>query len=99
MILRSGFAYIDARDGAQSIRRSLDSTATGHHVYNIANADSAFVAPTAELVKKVFPNIPYHPVDKNPRHSLISIEKARKELGYEPEFNWQDEAKRQANKS
>lgn len=96
-MFRSGFAYIDARDGAQAVRRSLDSKSTGHQVYNVANADSTFVAPTAELVKKVFPNIPYHPVDKNPRHSLISIEKIRKDLGFEPEYNWQDEAKKQAN--
>ena len=32
------FGYIDARDGAQAIRKGLEAKYTGHHQYLIANS-------------------------------------------------------------
>ncbi|ORX37740.1 hypothetical protein BD324DRAFT_578376 [Kockovaella imperatae] len=87
----NGFGYIDPRDCAQAFRLSLEKPLKGTHVFNIANADSTYTAPTADLVKKVFPTVQYTAETDNPRESLISIKKAREVLGYEPKYDWQSE--------
>ncbi|RSH93306.1 hypothetical protein EHS25_007660 [Saitozyma podzolica] len=96
----NGFCYIDPRDCAQGFRLALEKPLKGTHVFNIANADTAFTAPTAELVKRVFPNIPYKPDTSDPREGLISIKKARDVLGFDPKYDWQSEVKKlQAGKA
>lgn len=90
----SGFCYIDPRDCAQAFRLAIESSLTGAHVFNIANADTTHVRPTAELVEMIFPGIPYKPDTDDPREGLISIKKAREVLGYAPKYNWQSEVKR-----
>lgn len=87
----SGFCYIDARDCAQAFRLSIESQLKGAHVFHIANADTAFKEKTSELVKKIFPDIPYTPDTDNPREGLISIKKAREMLGFNPVHEWQDQ--------
>ncbi|KAH9920775.1 uncharacterized protein B0H18DRAFT_956908 [Fomitopsis serialis] len=81
------FGYIDARDGAQAIRKGLESKATGHHQYLIANSNTTMRKPNSEIVPLCFPGVPYTPT-KGSNDTLLSIEKARKELGYEPQHNW-----------
>lgn len=49
--------------------------------------------PTADLVKACFPDTPYTPT-KGKNDTLLSNEKAKKELGFEPKYNWEEEAKR-----
>ncbi|OCF41260.1 hypothetical protein I317_04918 [Kwoniella heveanensis CBS 569] len=88
----NGFCYIDARDCAQAFRLAIESDLTGPHVFNIANADTAFRVPTAELMAKVFPNTKWEPETDNPREGGISIKKAREMLGYDPKYDWQTEA-------
>ena len=96
----SGFCYIDPRDCAQAFRLALERPLTGKHVFNIANGDIAFTKPTADLVKLVFPNIPFNPETNDPREGLISIKKAREVLGYNPTHDWQSEVKKlQAHKA
>ena len=81
------WAYIDARDGAQAVRRALEAEITGAEVFVIANADTVMSRPNAELVAEVFPAAPLADgVGAN--DTLLSIEKARRILGYEPEHNW-----------
>ena len=92
--MHSGFCYIDPRDCAQGFRLALESSLTGTHVFNIANADSTHTMPTAELAKKVFPNVQYTPATDNPREGLIDIRKARKMLGFDPKYDWQSEVKK-----
>ncbi|WVF68277.1 hypothetical protein IAT40_003042 [Kwoniella sp. CBS 6097] len=90
----NGFCYIDARDCAQAFRLAVESDLTGAHVFNIANADTAFRVPTAELMAKVFPDTKWEPETDNPREGGISIKKAREMLGYDPKYDWQTEAKK-----
>jgi len=63
-------------------------------VFNIANADTTHVKPTADLVRLIFPDIPYTPDTSDPREGLISIKKAREVLGYDPKYDWQSEVKK-----
>ncbi|PCH41802.1 NAD(P)-binding protein [Wolfiporia cocos MD-104 SS10] len=81
------FGYIDARDGGQAIRKSLEYKATGHHQFLIANNNTTMRAPNAELVAACFPGIPYTPT-KGRNDTLLSIEKAKRVLGFAPKYDW-----------
>jgi len=81
------WGYIDARDGAQAIRKSLEYVTIGHHQFVIANNNTVMRAPNDELVAKEFPGVPYTPTP-GPNDTLLSIAKAKRELGFEPQFDW-----------
>jgi nucleoside-diphosphate-sugar epimerase len=84
------WAYIDARDGAQAVRRALELDATGMELFVIANADSVMSRPTAELAAATFPGVEVRK-ELGRNESLLSIDKARRVLGYEPVHGWRDE--------
>jgi nucleoside-diphosphate-sugar epimerase len=45
--------------------------------------------PNEDLIRAVFPDVPLkRPVGAN--ETLLSIEKARRVLGYEPRYSWRD---------
>jgi nucleoside-diphosphate-sugar epimerase len=83
------WGYIDARDGGQSVSKALAVDKKGHHAYLIAAPDTCMKMGNEELIKACFPGVKYN---KTPRQndSLLSIEKAKKELGFEPKYTWQD---------
>lgn len=83
------WGYIDARDGAQAVRRALDHPGRGMEVFVIANADTVMSRPSAELVAEVFPGVEVRG-ELGEHDTLLSIEKARRVLGYEPEHSWRD---------
>ncbi len=84
------WGYIDGRDGAQAVRRALEVDLPGFEAFVIANADTVMTRPSAELMAEVFPGVPLsRPVQGT--ETLLGIDKARRLLGYEPEFSWSDE--------
>ena len=83
------WSYIDARDGAQAVRRALEAEITGTEVFIIANADTVMSRPNEELLDEVFPGVPRKRAF-GPHETLLSIEKARHLLGYAPQFSWRD---------
>ncbi len=81
------WSYIDARDGAQAVRRALEHDAPGMDVFIVANADTVMSRPNEELVRTVFPGVPIRrPLGEH--DTLLSIEKARRVLGYAPQHGW-----------
>jgi len=84
------WGYIDARDGAQAVRRALGHGQPGMDVFIIANADTVMCRPNTELVAAVFPGVEVRG-DLGEHDTLLSIDKARAVLGYEPEHSWRDE--------
>ena len=46
------WSYIDARDGAQAVRKALEATFTGFEAFIIANADTVMSRPNAELLPR-----------------------------------------------
>ena len=87
------WTYIDARDGAQAVDLALKSTLTGAHVFGIANADSVMSRSNDALLDEVFPGTRRkRPITAN--ESLISIDKARKVLGYEPKYPWREQVEK-----
>ncbi|SOD74883.1 nucleoside-diphosphate-sugar epimerase [Jatrophihabitans sp. GAS493] len=81
------WGYIDARDGAQAIRRALEYERPGAEVFIIANADTVMSRSNASLVAEVFPDVEIRG-DLGEHDTLLSIEKARRVLGYQPQHSW-----------
>jgi nucleoside-diphosphate-sugar epimerase len=84
------WGYIDARDGAQACRLALEHEGTGRDVFIIANADTVMSTPSADLAAAVFPDVELRGEVTGTR-TLLSIDKARRVLGYEPQHSWRDE--------
>ncbi|MDC7122604.1 NAD(P)-dependent oxidoreductase [Cellulomonas fimi] len=81
------WGYIDARDGAQAVRLALESDLTGFEAFIIAAPDTVLDTPSAELLAAEFPDVELRrPVEG--RETLLSIDKARRLLGYEPTHTW-----------
>ena len=69
------------------MRRALEADLTGSEVFIIANADTVMSRPNAELMAEVFPGVPLAD-GVGPNETLLSIDKARRVLGYEPQHSW-----------
>jgi nucleoside-diphosphate-sugar epimerase len=83
------WSYIDARDGALAIRLGLEREGTGKEVFVIASPDTVMSTPTSELVKTHYPDLELRrPVEGH--ETLLSIDKARRVLGYDPRHSWRD---------
>jgi nucleoside-diphosphate-sugar epimerase len=87
------WGYIDARDGAQAVRRSLELEATGLEVFVIANADTVMSRSSAALAAEVYPGVEVRR-ELGEHETLLGIDKARRILGYAPEHSWRDHASR-----
>ena len=83
------WGYIDARDGAQAVRKALAYQSPGVEVFVIANADTVMSRSSASLAAEVFPGVPVKK-ELGEHETLLSIDKARRVLGYEPEHSWRD---------
>ena len=83
------WGYIDARDGAQAVQRALEVAAPGFDRFIIAAADTVMSRPNAELIAEVFPGVPVTR-EVGEHETLLSIDKARRVLGFEPQHSWRD---------
>ena len=83
------WGYIDARDGAQAVRLALESDLTGTEIFIIANADTVTSRRNAALVKDFYPDVEVRG-DLGEHQTLLSIEKARRLLGYQPAYGWRN---------
>jgi hypothetical protein len=54
---------------------------------NSRNAQTVMSRPNAELIEGCFPGVPIQK-ELGPNETLLSIEKARRVLGYEPLHSW-----------
>ena len=81
------WGYIDARDAAQAVLLSLVRSKPGFDRFVIANADTVLDVPTASLIAQYYPSLEVRR-ELGEFETLLSIEKARSELGYEPQFGW-----------
>lgn len=84
------WGYIDRRDGAHAVERALLTERSTYETYIIAAADTVMRRDSVELLAEQFPGVELaRPVTG--RETLLSIEKARAELGYAPQHSWLDE--------
>lgn len=85
------WGYIDARDGAQAVQRALENAPVGFDAFIIAAADTVMTRPNSELVAEVFPGVETRG-ELGENTTLLSIDKARRLLGYEPQYSWRSGA-------
>ncbi len=81
------WSYVDARDVAQSVRLSLECGNADADVFIIAAADSIMTQSNRELIDAVFPGVPIS-AELGNHETMISIDKARRVLGYQPAHSW-----------
>ena len=83
------WGYVDARDVATAARLALEAPVDGSEIAIVAAADTVMTRPSADLMAEVFPTVPLRrPVAG--RDTLLSIDHARRLLGYEPAHRWED---------
>ncbi len=85
------WGYIDARDAGDSCRLGLEAPITGSENFIIAAADTCMRLSNAELLAAEFPDCELRP-GVGDHDTLLSIDKARRVLGFAPQFSWRDPA-------
>jgi nucleoside-diphosphate-sugar epimerase len=84
------WGYVDARDVAQSCRLAMSADIDGAEAFIIAAANTVSDIPNRELMKTCYRDVPLRE-DVGDHDTLLSIDKARRMLGYEPQYTWRDQ--------
>ena len=83
------WGYVDESHVAESVRCALEADITGADSFVIAAADTVMKQPSRELMAAAFPDVPLdESVQGN--DTLLDITKARRVLGYDPQFSWRE---------
>ena len=83
------WGYIDERDAAAACRLALTAYVGSSSSFIIAAADTVMPTPSADLMGAVFPDVELRPgISGN--STLLSIDRARRVLGFQPEHSWRD---------
>lgn len=83
------WSWVDRRDVAQACRLGLEADVAGADTFTIAAADTLMKTPSRELMASSFPGVPVDP-KLGQFDTLLSIEKARRVLGYAPRHTWRE---------
>jgi nucleoside-diphosphate-sugar epimerase len=83
------WGYVDESHVAEAVRRALDADLAGADHFIVAAADTVMKRPSRELMAEVFPDVPLAEGVEG-TDTLLSIEKARRVLGYDPKFSWRE---------
>lgn len=83
------WSYVDGRDVAAAVRQGLDADLQGAEIVILAAADTVMRRESADLMAEVFPTVELRGEDLG-RQSLLSSERARRLMGYEPAHGWLD---------
>jgi nucleoside-diphosphate-sugar epimerase len=84
------WSYIDIRDAAAACRLAVEAPAHGAASFIIASPDTVMTRPTAELLREIFPDVPVKR-EVGELESLLSSDRARKALGFDPRHSWRDQ--------
>jgi nucleoside-diphosphate-sugar epimerase len=83
------WGYVDARDVAQACWLGLEKPVTASVNLIIAASDTVMNRPSSELMREVFPGVPVK-ANLGKFETLLSIDRAREVLGYEPKYSWRN---------
>ncbi|MHB9841488.1 NAD-dependent epimerase/dehydratase family protein [Paraburkholderia terrae] len=89
---RIAWSYIDGRDLAEAARLGIEKDGLGFEVINIAADDVSSDLPTAELLKRFYPEVPVKK-QLGEFETLLSNEKLKRLLGWKQKYYWRDQAK------
>jgi nucleoside-diphosphate-sugar epimerase len=87
---RNLWGYVDARDVGQVCRRSLEADIQGAEAFIVAAADTVMNRPSRELLSEFYPGVPLRD-GVGEFDTLLGIDKARKLLGYAPQYSWREQ--------
>jgi nucleoside-diphosphate-sugar epimerase len=83
------FTYVHIDDAADAVRCAIEAGFSGHETFWITAGDTVVDIPSEVLIKEFFPDAERREPLRG-FESLISIEKARALLGWEPRRSWRD---------
>jgi nucleoside-diphosphate-sugar epimerase len=83
------WGYVDESHVAQSVELALEADVAGADAFVIAAADTVMARPSRQLMAEVFPDVPLRG-ELAGNETLLDISKARRILGYDPQFSWRD---------
>jgi nucleoside-diphosphate-sugar epimerase len=83
------WSYVDESHVGLSVRRALEADVRGADAFIVAAADTVMRRPSRELMAEVYPGVPVRP-SLGEHETLLSIDRARRVLGYDPSFTWRD---------
>jgi nucleoside-diphosphate-sugar epimerase len=90
------WSYVDVRDVAEAALLGLTAPVEGHEAFLLAAEDSSGKIPTAEIVAKYYPNLPWPRISSevylanHPFRSLLDCSKAKRLLGWQPKISLRD---------
>ena len=82
------WGYVDARDVAQACRLGLEADISSAEVFIVAAADTCMTTRNSDLMRQVYPDVELK--ETGDFDTLLSIDKAREMLGYNPQHSWRD---------
>ena len=83
------WSYVDESHVGLSVRRALEADLRGAEAFIIAAPDTVMRRPSSELMAENFPAVPLRS-GLGEHETLLSIDKARRLLGYDPAFTWRE---------
>ena len=83
------WGYIDGRDGAQAVLKALEWQGTGFEAFIVAEDDTVMSRSSASLAAEVFPDVQVTK-ELGEHETLLSIDKAKRILGYQPQHSWRN---------
>ena len=81
------WSYIDARDLGEIVRLGIETDGLGYQVFNAANDHTSSDLPTAELLRRYYPDVPVRGT-LGEFEGLLSNRKARTVLGFAEKHDW-----------
>lgn len=82
------FSYLHIEDAAAIARAAVEADREGHEAYWAVAADTTAEVDSATLAEEYYPEAERGNLSGT--ESLISIDKAREQLGWEPDYSWRD---------
>jgi nucleoside-diphosphate-sugar epimerase len=87
-----GWLYVDGRDAAQAFRMAIETPNLDLHERFFLASDRTTAESPRDAVRRLYPELAALTANMGPDDFLISIERARRRLGYEPRHSWRQKA-------
>ena len=86
------WSYIDVRDLANAVELAVEKDGLGYITMNVAADDVASDIPTAELLRRYYPNVPLKH-EFGEFEALLGNKKIKEVLGWKQQHYWRDHVK------
>lgn len=84
------WSYVDARDIAVACRLAIEAEGLEYIALNLSADDTSMDIKSSELMKAEFPEVKDIRVSLDNYHTLLSNEKAKKVLNWQPVHSWRE---------